>query len=62
MAQEAVDNSAIEGEIFDPASVKSSVAKYLGVKADHRRAKAVEAGAAEPMASLFRSYREPLAT
>jgi Fic family protein len=60
MTQEAVNSSAIEGEILDHASVQSSVAKHLGVNADHRRANAAEAGAAELMANLFRSYREPL--
>lgn len=60
LAQEAVDSSAIEGEILDRASVQSSVAKHLGIAADHRRANAAEAGAAELMANLFRSYREPL--
>lgn len=60
MAQEAVDSSAIEGEILDRASVQSSVAKHLGIKADHRRANAAEAGAAELMANLFYSYREPI--
>lgn len=60
MAQEAVDSSAIEGEILDRASVQSSVAKHLGIKAEHRRANAAEAGAAELMANLFRSYREPV--
>jgi Fic family protein len=60
MAQEVVDSSAIEGEILDRASVQSSVAKHLGIKANHRRANAAEAGAAELMANLFRSYREPV--
>ncbi|WP_213979750.1 Fic family protein [Sphingomonas sp. dw_22] len=60
MAQDAVDSSAIEGEILDRASVQSSLAKHLGIKADHRRANAAEAGAAELMANLFRSYGEPI--
>ena len=60
MAPEDVDSSAIEGEILDRASVQSSVAKHLGIKADHRRANAAEAGAAELMANLFRSYGEPV--
>ena len=60
IAQEAVDSSAIEGEILDRASVQSSVAKHLGIAADQRRANAAEAGAAELMASLYRGYREPL--
>ena len=60
IAQEAVDSSAIEGEILDRASVQSSVAKHLGIAADQRRANAAEAGAAELMANLYRGYREPL--
>jgi Fic family protein len=46
IAQEAVDSSAIEGEILDRASVQSSVAKHLGIAADQRRANAAEACAA----------------
>lgn len=60
MAKEAVDSSAIEGEVLDRASVQSSVARHLGIKADARRASAAEAGAAELMADLYRSYAEPL--
>jgi Fic family protein len=60
MAQEAVDSSAIEGEFLNRDSVQSSVAKHLGVKADNRRASAAEAGAAELMANLYKSYCDPL--
>ncbi|MCT2400429.1 Fic family protein [Novosphingobium mangrovi (ex Huang et al. 2023)] len=60
IAQEAVDSSAIEGEILDRASVQSSIARHLGIKADARRANAAEAGAAELMADLYRTYAEPL--
>lgn len=60
IAQEAVDSSAIEGEVLDRASVQSSVARHLGIKADTRRANAAEAGAAELMADLYRTYAEPL--
>lgn len=60
IAQEAVDSSAIEGEALDRASVQSSVARHLGIKADQRRANAAEAGAAELMTSLYRDYRTPL--
>jgi Fic family protein len=60
IAQEAVESSVIEGEILDRASVQSSVARHLGIKADQRRANAAEAGAAELMANLFRTYAEPL--
>ena len=60
IAQEAVDSSAIEGEVLDRTSVQSSVAKHLGLAGDQRRVNAAEAGAAELMASLYRGYREPL--
>lgn len=60
IAQEAIDSSAIEGEVLDRASVQSSVARHLGLQANRRRASAAEAGAAELMVDVYRTYREPL--
>lgn len=60
IAQETVDSSAIEGEILDRASVQSSLTRHLGLQTDRRRVSGAEAGAAELMASLYRSYAEPL--
>lgn len=60
IAQETVDSSAIEGEILDRASVQSSLAKHLGIKADHRRASPAEAGAAELMANVWLTFADPL--
>lgn len=60
IAQETVNSSAIEGEILDRASVQSSIAKHLGIKADHRRANPAEAGAAELMANVWRTFANPL--
>lgn len=60
ISQEVVDNSAIEGEILDRASVQSSLARHLGFVADQRRANAAEAGAAELMADLYRNHAVPL--
>ncbi|SLJ99283.1 Mg2+-importing ATPase [Novosphingobium mathurense] len=60
IAQEAVDSSSIEGEVLDRASVQSSIARHLGIKADAPRASAAEAGAAELMADLYRTYAAPL--
>src|SRR3546814_18711274 len=60
ISQEVVDSSAIEGEVLDRASVQSSLAKHLGFAADPRKANAAEAGAAELMASLYRTYADPL--
>ncbi|WP_298190542.1 DUF4172 domain-containing protein [Novosphingobium sp.] len=60
IAQETIDSSAIEDEALDRASVQSSLAKHLGFKADHRRANAAEAGAAELMADVWRTYGDQL--
>jgi Fic family protein len=60
IAQEAVDSSAIEGEILDRASVQSSLARQLGFATDRRRASAAETGAAELMADVYRHHATPL--
>jgi Fic family protein len=60
ISQEMVDSSAIEGDVLDRASVQSSIARQLGFASAERRATAPEAGAAELMANLYRSYAEPL--
>ena len=60
ISQEAIDSSAIEGEVLDRASVQSSLAKHLGLAADQRKANAAEAGAAELMANLYQTYAAPL--
>ncbi len=60
IAQETVDSSAIEGEILNRASVQSSIAKHLGIKADQHRASPAEAGAAELMANVWRTFAAPL--
>lgn len=57
IAQDAVDSSAIEGEILDGASVQSSIAKHLGIPTDQRRPNAAEAGIAEMMAAGYGGYR-----
>ena len=60
VAGDAVDSSAIEGEILDRASVQSSLARQLGLAADRRAATPAEAGAAELMADLYRNHATPL--
>lgn len=60
ISQEVVDSSAIEGEVLDRMSVQSSLAKHMGFAADSRKANAAEAGAAELMANLYRTYADPL--
>src|SRR3546814_17028785 len=60
ISQEVVDSSAIEGEILDRASVQASLARPHGFAADHRRASAAEAGAAELMADVYRHLAAPI--
>ncbi|WOE74660.1 Fic family protein [Alterisphingorhabdus coralli] len=60
IAQETVDSSAIEGEVLDRASVQSSLARHMGIRAEHRRANAAETGAAELMANLYQTYDDPI--
>ena len=62
ISQEVVDSSAIEGEILDRARVQSSLARHLGFAADHRRASAAEAGAAELIADVYRNQPRRLMT
>src|ERR1700754_873319 len=60
ISQEMVESAAIEDEVLDRTSVQSSLARQLGFAADKRRSNPAEAGAAELMADLYRSYAEPL--
>jgi hypothetical protein len=60
MSHEALDTSAIEGEVLDRDSVQSSIRRQLGLAGDRRRVGAAEAGIAEMMVSLYRSLAEPL--
>jgi len=60
MSHEAVDTSAIEGEVLDRDSVQSSIRKHLGLAGDHRRPKPAEAGIAEMMVDLYDHVAAPL--
>ncbi len=57
---EAVESSAIEGEILDRDSVRSSIRQHLGLAAEARRASPAERGVAAMMVDLFRSFDQPL--
>lgn len=59
MSTEAVTTSEIEGELLDRASVRSSIRKQLGLRADKRRAGPAEQGVAEMMVDLHRSFAAP---
>jgi Fic family protein len=61
MSGEAVTTSAIEGEVLDRASVKSSILRELGLASpDKRRVMPAEQGIAEMMVDLYRSFSQPL--
>ncbi len=61
LTAEVVKSSAIEGMVFDPASVRSSIARRLGMEASDNAAtnRNVE-GAVEMMLDATRNYSEPL--
>ncbi|OGR91344.1 MAG: cell filamentation protein Fic [Elusimicrobia bacterium RIFCSPLOWO2_01_FULL_59_12] len=60
MSNEAVQTSAIEGEIVDRDSVQSSLRRQFGLKTDDRRIPPAEQGIAAMMIDLYRSYAEKL--
>jgi Fic family protein len=61
LSNEAVQTSAIEGEILDRDSVQSSLRRQFGLQADDRRATPTEQGVAEMTVDLYRTFDQPLA-
>ncbi|SNZ20083.1 Fic family protein [Cohaesibacter gelatinilyticus] len=59
---EALETSAIEGEILNRDSVQSSVRRQFGLKTDARRSGPAEAGIAEMMVSLYQTYADTLSS
>lgn len=61
LTAEVVKSSAIEGMVFDPVSVRSSIARRLGLEpADSAAANRHVEGAVEMMLDATRKYAEPL--
>lgn len=60
LIDEALYTSEIEGEILNRDSLKSSIRKHLGLKADARRIPPAEEGIADMMVSLYETYDLPL--
>jgi Fic family protein len=60
LGNEAVQTSAIEGEILDRESVQSSIRRQFGLQADDRRATPAERGISEMMVDLYRTFDQPL--
>lgn len=61
MSGDAVDTSAIEGEVLNRASVQSSILRQFGLGApEHPGATAAERGIAEMMVDLLRTAAQPL--
>ncbi|MDC7694311.1 Fic family protein [Asticcacaulis sp. DXS10W] len=60
LSGEAVDTSAIEGEILDRGSVQSFIQRHLGLDTDRRRVRPAEAGIAEMMVDLYTHLSDPL--
>jgi Fic family protein len=60
LCREAMETSAIEGEMLERESVQSSIRKQLGLVGDGRQVGAAEAGVAEMMTALYRTLAAPL--
>ena len=60
LSEEAVQTSAIEGEILDRLSVQSSLRRHMGLDPDGTPAKPREQGVAEMMVDLYSSFADPL--
>jgi Fic family protein len=61
IGDEAVQTSAIEGEILDRDSVQSSLRQQLGLGLERPGVKPAERGIAEMMVDLYRNFATPLA-
>jgi Fic family protein len=60
LTDEAVQTSAIEGEILNRESVQSSLRKQFGLQADDRHVTPAERGISEMMVDLYRTFDQPL--
>ena len=60
LRDEALDTSAIEGEILDRASVQSSIRRHFGLAAEARSTSRAAEGVSEMMVALFRDFDQPL--
>ena len=60
LSDEALETSAIEGEVLDRASVQSSIRRHFGLEPGRCTASPAEAGVAEMMVALYREFDRPL--
>lgn len=60
LSDEAMQTSAIEGEILDRQSVQSSLRRHLGLATDNAPAQPREQGVAEMMVDVYSEYAAPL--
>ncbi|AUH67007.1 Fic family protein [Paracoccus zhejiangensis] len=60
LSEEAMQTSAIEGEILDRLSVQSSLRRHLGLDPDSYPAKPREQGVAEMMVDVYSSFADTL--
>ena len=60
LTSEAMETSAIEGEILDRDSVRSSIRRHFGLTHDRRTSPPAESGVAEMMVDLYRGFDRPL--
>lgn len=60
MSNEAITTSAIEGEVLNRESVRSSIARQLGFASDGRKVRPAEQGIGGLLVDVHRNYAKPL--
>ena len=60
LSTEALETSAIEGEILDRESLQSSIRRHFGLSGDRGAGSPAEAGVADMMVSLYGEFDRPL--
>lgn len=60
ISTEALMTSKIEGEELNRDSLQSSIRRNFGLQNDHRRVPPAEAGIAEMMVNLYKTFNDPL--
>ena len=60
LSDEAVETSAIEGEILDRDSIQSSIRRQFGWSVDRHSTAPAETGVANMMIALYQSFDKPL--
>jgi Fic family protein len=60
LSEEALNTSAIEGEVLNRDSLQASLKRVFGLSAEKRHSTPAEKGIAQMMLQVYRDYSDPL--